>query len=147
MPECKNCKSTVVAKSGWVNGKQLYRCKGCGYHFTEGDARTNEKIVAKKAMCVLLYSLCKASFRMLAKIFDTSPSLTYRWIVEAGCRLPERSVPGNITEMEFDEMWHFVKSKKTNCGSSRRWTVAHGELWLGYSVIVILQPFGDCMTK
>jgi hypothetical protein len=84
---------------------------------------------------------------MLAKIFGTSPSLTYRWIVEAGCRLPERSVPGTITEMEFDEMWHFVKSKKTNDGSSRRWTVAHGELWPGCSAIVILQPFGDCTTK
>jgi transposase len=147
MPECKNCKSTVVTKSGRVNGKQRYRCKGCGCHFTEGDARTNEKIAAKKAMCVLLYSLCKASFRMLAKIFDTSPSLTYRWIVEAGCRLPERSVPGDITEMEFDEMWHFVKSKKTNYGSSRRLTVAHGELWPGCSAIVILQPFGGCTTK
>jgi hypothetical protein len=84
---------------------------------------------------------------MLAKIFDTSPSPTCRWIVEAGCRLPERNVLGNITEMEFDEMWDFVKSKKTNGGSSRRLIVAHGKLWPGDSAIVILQAFGDGTTK
>ncbi len=42
--------------------------------------QANEKIAAKKAMCVLLYSLSKASYSMLAKIFDTWPSLVYRWI-------------------------------------------------------------------
>jgi hypothetical protein len=58
----------------------------------------------------------KASFRMLAKIFNTSPSLTYRWIVEAGCKLPEQTVPGDITRMGFDEMWHFIKKKKQTLG-------------------------------
>ena len=43
--------------------------------------------------------------------------------------LPEPEVPGEITEMEFDEMWHFIGSKKESFGSSRPLTVAHGELW------------------
>jgi len=85
-----------------------------------GDGRTNEKIAAKKAMCVLLYSQGKGSFRMLAKIFKTHPSLVYRWIVEAGDKVPEPEVADNIEEMEFDEMWHYIGKKKTNCGSSRR---------------------------
>ena len=147
MPSCKNCQSAQVIKRGKTRGKQRYKCKECGYHFVEGDARTNDKIAAKKAMCVILYSLGKGSFRMLAKIFDTSPSLTYRWIVEAGCKLPEQEVSGDITQMEFDEMWHFIKSKKTNFGSSRPLTVAVGEPWPGYSAVVILQPSGDSITK
>ena len=84
---------------------------------------------------------------MLAKIFNTSPSLTYRWVVEAGRRLPEQEIPGDIMQMEFDEMWHFVKSKKTSFGSSRPLTVAAGELWPGCSVVVILQPSSDSITK
>ena len=147
MPKCKNCSLNRIIKSGTVNGKQRYKCKDCGYHFTEGDGRTNEKVAAKKAMCVLLYSLGKASFRMLAKIFDTSPSLVYRWIVEAGCKLPDQEVSSDIMQMEFDEMWHFIQRKKTNFGSSKPLTVAAGELWPGFLAVVMLQPSDDSTTK
>jgi transposase len=140
MVVCKNCKSGKVVKNGIVRGKQRYRCKGCGYNFVEGDGRTNEKVVAKKAMCVLLYSLSKASFNGLARIFDTWPSLVYRWIVEAGAKLPDTAVSGEIKEMEFDEMWHFIGLKKEKFGSSKQLIVAEGELWPGCSAIVILKP-------
>ncbi|MDR2570629.1 MAG: IS1 family transposase [Oscillospiraceae bacterium] len=129
MPECKNCKSKRIVKNGIVKEKQRYKCKECGYNFVVGDGRTNEKIAAKKAMCVLLYTLSKASYNGLARIFDTLPSLVYRWIVEAGANLPNESVSGDIKHMEFDEMWHFIGSKKQSYGSLkplivRRRTVA-----------------------
>ena len=53
MLKCKKCESESIVKNGKVRGKQRYLCKECGYNFVEGDARTNEKIQAKKAMCVL----------------------------------------------------------------------------------------------
>ena len=147
MPTCKNCKSERIVKSGFVRGKQRCKCKECGYNFVEGDARTNEKIAAKKAMCVLLYTLSKASFNGLARIFDTWPSLVYRWVVEAGAKLPDETVPGDIKEMEFDEMWHFVGSKKENFGLSKPLIVADGELWPGCSAIVILKPSSGSTTR
>jgi transposase len=147
MPECKNCKSKEAVKNGKARGKQRYRCRSCGYNFVEGDGRTNERIAAKKAMCVILYSLGKASYNMLAHIFDTWPSLVYRWIVEAGARLPEQEVSGEIKQMEFDEMWHYIEAKKTNFGLSRPLTVASGELWPGCSAVVILQPSEGYMAK
>ena len=147
MPNCKNCKAIKVTKSGKVNGKQRYKCKECNYHFVEGDARTNDKIAAKKALCVIFYSLGKGSFRMLAKIFGTHPSLVYRWIVEAGALLPEPQVTDDIKHMEFDEMWHFIKAKKTNFGSSRPLTVVSGELWHGCWALVALQHSDDFTTK
>jgi len=147
MPECKNCKSKRVVKNGIVREKQRYLCKECGYNFVVGDGRTNEKIVAKKAMCVLLYTLSKASYNGLARIFDTWPSLVYRWIVEAGANLPDETVPGDIKHMEFDEMWHFVGSKKQSYGSSKPLIVADGELWPGFSAVVILKPSNDSTTK
>jgi len=147
MPGCKNCKSDKTVRNGIVRGKQRYRCKECGYNFVEGDGRTNEKIAAKKAMCVLLYSLSKASFNGLARIFDTWPSLVYRWIVEAGAKLSDETVPGDIREMEFDEMWHYVGSKKEKYGSSRRLIVAEGEPWPGCLAVVMLKLSNGSTTK
>ena len=147
MPSCKKCLSENIVKNGLVRGKQRYKCAECAHNFVEGDQRTNEGVIAKKAMCTLLYSLSKASYTMLAKIFDTWPSLVYRWIVQAGTQLPDTEISGEIQEMEFDEMWHFVGSKKTSFGSSKPLTVAHGELWPGCSAIVILQPSKNSMIK
>ena len=147
MIKCKNCESERTVKSGIVAGKQRYLCKECGYNFREGDNRTNDRIIAKKALCILLYSMAKGSFRMLGRILCIDHTLVYRWIREFGESLAEPEVPGEITQMEFDEMWHFIGSKKESFGSSKPLTVAHSELWPGYSVVVILRPFADYTKK
>ena len=147
MSKCKNCGSSHAVKNGRARGKQRFRCKKCGLNFVVGDARTNDKIAAKKAMLVLLCSFGKTPFNLLARLFDTWPSQVYRWAVQEGLPLPEQKVPGVIKEMEFDEMWHFVKEKKTSFGSSRPLIVAAGEPWPGCSAIVILQPSVAYMRK
>ena len=147
MPTCKKCDATHTVKSGKVAGKQRYKCKNCGCNFREGDNRTNEKVVAKKALCILLYAMAKGSFRMMGRILGVDHTLVYRWIRAFGESLSEREVPGNIQEIEFDEMWHFIQSKKTNFGSSKPLIVAQGALWPGCSAIVILQHSGGCMTR
>jgi len=147
MPECKNCKSGKVGKSGTVRGKQRYKCKECGYHFVKGDERTNEKIAALKALCVLLYSLGKGSYNMMGKLFGRNRSLIYRWIREAGLNTDEPVIEGEIAQIEFDEMWHFIQSKKTNFGSSKPLTVAAGELSPGFSVVVIAQHSGGSTIR
>lgn len=91
--------------------KQRYKCKECGYYFVVGDERTSEKIQALKALCVLLYSLGKGSYNMMGKLFGCNRSLIYRWIREAGLNMEEPIIDGEITQIEFDEMWHFVESK------------------------------------
>jgi transposase len=147
MVECKNCESEKVVKSGWIRGKQRYKCKQCRYFFVENDERSSEKIAALKALCILFYSLGKGSYGMLGKIFDRDRSLIYRWIKQAGLSIKEPTVPGDIKEMEFDEMWHFVGSKKTSYGSLKPLTVAHGELWPGCLATVILQRLDDSIEK
>jgi transposase-like protein len=112
MPRCKNCGSERSAKNGKVRGKQRHRCAGRGHSYVEGDARTNERIAAKRATLVLLYSLGKASFNMLARLFDMWPSQVYRRVAKEGLPLPERGVPGGIKEIGFDGMRRFVESKK-----------------------------------
>jgi len=147
MQECKNCKSEKVVKGGKVRGKQRYKCKECGYFFVNGDERTNEKIAALKALCVLIYSLGKGSYNMMGKLFGRNRSLIYRWIREAGLNTEEPAINGEIAQIEFDEMWHFIQSKKENFGSSKPLTVVAGELSPGFSVVVIAQHLSGSTTS
>jgi transposase len=144
---CKKCGSGRVVKSGVVAGKQRYCCKDCRCNFREGDNRTNNTIAMKKALCVMFYGLGKGSFRMLGRILGIDHTLVYRWIRSFGESLPEPKVSGEIMQMEFDEMWHFVGSKKTNFGLSKPLTVVQGEPWPGCSAVVILQHSEGSMTK
>ena len=141
---CKNCKDEKPVKNGIVRGKQRYKCKSCGYNFVIGDDRTSENIIALKALVVLLYSLAKGSYNMLGTIFGRNRSLIYRWVKEAGLSFDEPVIDGEIREIEFDEMWHFIGSKKTNFGSSKPLIAARGKLSPGFSAVVILQRSDDC---
>jgi len=147
MPQCKKCCSERTIKNGFIAGNQRYKCKDCGYNFREGDRRTNEKVAAKKALCILLYAMAKGSFRMMGRILGIDYTLVYRWIRAFGETLPEPEVPGDIKQMEFDEMWHFIGAKKTSFGSSKPLTVVQGEPWPGCSAVVILQHSDVSMKK
>jgi hypothetical protein len=84
---------------------------------------------------------------MLGKIFGRDRSLIYRWIREAGLNTKEPGVDGDIVQIEFDEMWHFIQSKKRNFGLSKPLAAAAGELSRGFSVVVIAQHSDGFMTK
>jgi transposase len=60
----------------------------------------------------MLYSLGKGSFNMIGKILGHSPSMIYRWIGKEMEMTQEPVVNNDIKEMEFDEMWHYIGSKK-----------------------------------
>ena len=117
--ECKNCGSNKVVKNGYARDLQRYKCKECKLNFIEGDRRKKPKTAVKKALCVLLYSLGKISFSMLGKLLGHSPSIIYRWVVEAMGKTANPEISNEIQEMEFDEMWHFVGSKKTRVFKQR----------------------------
>ena len=147
MIKCKRCNSERVVKNGFVRNKQRYNCKDCDYNFVLGDARNKHETEIKKALSVILYSLGKASFGFLGKLFGVSRSTPYRWIKKMAEGIAEPEIPADIKEVEFDEMWHFVQSKKTRNGSSRRWIVAQGELLPGLSAVVILKPSSGFTTS
>jgi len=140
---CKKCNSTNFTKSGYMNNKQRFLCKDCGCNFTEGDGRTKDSTAVKKAIAIMLYTTARTSFRRIGKILDIDHSLVYRWIREVAETLPEPIVSNDITEVELDEMWHFIKAKKTNSGLSKQLTVIQGEPLHGLQVIVILKQSDD----
>ena len=129
MVECKNCNSQNTVKNGIKREKQRYKCKECGYNFVVGNAHQSPKKLAKKALVVMLYSLGKGSYSMLAKIFGVTNGTIHNWVVEAANALPDAEIPKEIKEIEFDEMWHYIVKKNENCGSSRQLTAVQIE-WL-----------------
>jgi len=73
-----------------------------------GDSR--KKLTELKLITsVLLYSLGKANFRFLAKLFDVSPTTNYNWVCQTVESFCEPVVDENIKEIEIDKMWHFLK--------------------------------------
>jgi len=147
MLSCKKCLSEKIVKNGITRDKQRYKCRACGYNFVEGDQRTNDTVATKKALCTILYTISKTSLNTLSHIFDTWPSLIYRWIEEAGVKLSPTEQSEKIKEIKFDEMWRFIESKKEKFDLSKPLTVANGELWPGCPVILIMQSPKDSATK
>jgi transposase len=147
MIKCKKCNNNQTVKNGFIRGSQRYKCSNCKYNFVDGDKRTNHSTEVKKALAVILYSSSKASFNFLGKLFGVNKSSVYKWINNVAKHIPEPSVSSSIKEMEFDEMWHFIGSKKTKNGSSKPWIVVQTELLHGLQAIVMLQPSESFMKK
>ena len=95
---------------------------------------------AKLAMCLLLHGMAKGSFRMLGKLFGINHATLYRRIRKSGESLPEPEVGMGIREIPFDEMWHFIGSKKQIRGYPSRGS-------RGCSAVVILQLSDDFTTR
>jgi transposase len=147
MNRCKQCDGKDFVKNGFVRGQQRYRCKSCGLNFVVGDKRVKEDTAIKRAFAVILYSLGKSSYGFIAKLFGVTRPAVQKWLRREADLLGTPEIPVTIKEMEFDEMWHFIGSKKTNSGSSRPWIVLHGELSPGFSAVVMLQPSSGSTTK
>ena len=145
--ECKNCFANASIKNGKVRGKQRFQCKMCGYNFVEGDSRIRQATLIKRAFAVILYALGKASYGFIAKLFGVTPPAVLKWLKKEAAVIREPGISATIRNIEFDEMWHFIQSKKTRNGSSKQWIVIEGELLDGLSAIVMLKPSEDCMIK
>ena len=144
---CKKCGSEKVVRSGVVGGRQRFRCKGCGCNFRLGDNRTDEKIAAKKALCILWYAMGKGSYRMMGRILDVDHSLVYRWVRDFGKSLAEPKVASDILGLEFDEVWHFVGLKKTSFGCLKQLIVEQEKLLPGSLAGAIQQRLGGSIKK
>ena len=139
MPICKKCRSERVVKSGIVAKKQRYFCKDCRCNFREGDNRINDKVIVGRALCTMLYAMAGGNHQIIARILNIDQTLVHRWTRTFCANLSGLKTLGEIKQIEFDAISHFINDKKTNFSSSKPLTVVHGELWSGCSAIVMLQ--------
>ncbi len=116
-PVCKKCGSAHVVKAGKIAGNQRYKCKSCGCQFQPN--RRKGKPESVKKLAVLLY-LCGLSMRTIARIVKTDLHAVYRWIRKFAEENYEKPEPkSESVVVELDEMWHFIKDKKTSFGYGR----------------------------
>ena len=112
---CRKCGSFENKKFGTRKGKQCYFCKNCKFQFTveeHGHSEVDEKVA------IVLYCL-GLSFRTIGQALSYHHTSVMRWIMDFAKRHYHKPVPKEEIFLELDEMWHFLESKKTNCGSGR----------------------------
>jgi hypothetical protein len=112
MNRCKQCDGKNLVKNGSVRGQQRYCCRSCGLNFVVGDERVKEDTAIKRAFAVILYSLGKSSYGFIAKLFGGTRPAVQKWLKQEADLLGAQEIPATIEKMEFDEMWHFIGSKK-----------------------------------
>lgn len=144
---CKNCGNDHVHKNGKVRFQQRYKCKECGFNFVEGDKRSKPLTAIKRAFAIILYSLGKASYGFIAKLFNVTPAAVLKWIRKEAKTIEEPEISCHLEGIEFDEMWHFVQSKKTKDGLSKPWIELPEEPLPGLLAIVMLPPFKSSMIR
>jgi hypothetical protein len=100
-------------KNGKRNGEQCYKCKDCGFQYTKAEPNGHSEAERKKAISLYLLGL---SMRAIARLFHVNASTILRWIRNFAINTYEKPTPEGPVIIELDEMWHFIKSKKTSVG-------------------------------
>jgi len=113
---CTKCGSTNILKSGFVKSEQRYRCKGCGRQFV--PTRQHGKSETEKLTAILLY-INGLSLRTIARLLHVTATAVLKWVRQYAILNYEKPKPQQNTPVvviELDEVWHYLKSKKTSFG-------------------------------
>ena len=84
---------------------------------------------------------------MIGKLLQIKHTLIYRWIREFRQTLPQPQISGDIKQIEFDEMGHFVDLKKENYGSLKQLIAVHEKQLPGCLAGAILQRLDDSTIR
>jgi transposase-like protein len=119
--KCPNCGSESLVKCGYnKSGSQRYKCTGCG-RITTPDAKQRGYDSKTRSMAVRMV-LEGNSFASASRILEVNAQSVSNWVKAHVDALPEE--PAKPTEIpdqiEVDELFTFIGSKRTRPISSRR---------------------------
>ena len=137
MPGCPKCQTEQVVKNGQHLGRQRYRCKLCRFQYTRVTPRGHP--ANEKAAAILLYTM-GLSLNAIARIYKISAQSVLRWVRNFAEKTYEKPEPREAVVVELDEMWHYLGSKKTSCGSGRLIVALPVSSLTGNVGLVIKQP-------
>jgi len=108
---CATQRSHAKKHGTTAQGKQRFRCKGCGktflfcldYTYRAWNPQVREQIV--------LMTLNSSGVRDIARVLHISPTTVLCVLRQAASDTPEPRVPRRILALEMDEMWSFVQNK------------------------------------
>ena len=113
-PSCPKCQHEKTVKNGTAKGKPRYKCKSCRYQFTRTEPR-GKPLWMKLEACLLYMS--GLSLNATGTLLGVSAQAVLDWVRDFARANYEKPSPGSVVVVELDEMWHFIQSKKTSCGS------------------------------
>ena len=111
MMKCPRCSHEASVKNGTRQGKQRYRCRGCGCTYTQSwSGKVHPQI---KQMAILLH-LNGLGFRRIGQVLGVSHVSVQRWWRHhAEAFQPVCPAAGERFEtVELDELWHWHKKKR-----------------------------------
>lgn len=79
MMHCPKCAKNNSVKAGFINGKQRYKCKNCGFQYTRKTPKGRP--VETKLLAAQLY-LMGLPIRGIASLLKTQVSAVFRWVRE-----------------------------------------------------------------
>ena len=118
--KCSKCGSVRSVKNGKHHGRQRYKCKECNYQFTLEKSRGKD--VEQKCLAIILY-INGLSFRAISKIVKVSHKAVFDWVKSFAIETYDKPKPQGDVVVELDEMWHYIKAKKTNFGYGKHFVV------------------------
>lgn len=130
---CKKCGESGVIKNGTVRNKSRFRCKSCGYNFTEGDGRSYYDSATKQLVVRMYLNNC--GFRRIAEILELPLATVFVWIKRAGQIVEEmvkqrQQEGGEIEILELDELYTYVKKSQERIGKRKKGLVSTPEYGL-----------------
>lgn len=132
---CPKCNTEERVKNGIVKNKQRYKCKSCGCNYTRSDR--HGKSFKQKIMAVTLH-LSGMSMNSIGEFMNVSAQTIMRWVKwasEAFAPVPE--ISKQVTELEMDEMHHFLLKKAKSSGFGKCWIIQPENCAPGSLVIVM----------
>ena len=117
--QCPKCGSKERVKSGFMNGKQRYKCKSCKCNFTQSNKRGASFHTKLQALKLYLEGM---GFRAIGRIIGVHNVTVLNWIRSMGNSVKtyvQTEMPIDIRHVDFvemDAMWHFTVKKRENYG-------------------------------
>ena len=87
-PTCPKCESTDATKSGLVGGRQRFKCKSCGYHYTV--AKVGKEIDSYYVIKALQLYLEGVSYREIERLLGVSHVSVMNWVKKYAVRAPRQ---------------------------------------------------------
>ncbi len=113
MMKCPSCKaSTRQHKIGFTTAQsQRYKCQYCQKKYTpEPKPRGYPKNLRQQALKMYLEGI---NFRRIGRLLNVHHQSVINWVNAYAEELPEAPVPEKTEDVEMDELFTFIGSKKT----------------------------------
>ncbi|TGE24581.1 IS1 family transposase [Hymenobacter aquaticus] len=86
---CPKCQHKDATKSGIIAGRQRYRCKSCGYHFTV--AKIGREVNTYYVVKALQLYLEGVSYREIERLLGVSHVSVMNWVKKYAVQAPRQT--------------------------------------------------------